>query len=279
MSSVRCPAPEATAIIRSHDVVSQHGVLYLGDTRWSTSHIAVTCRRGSVQVCRSSPTSDRLELDSSVYTDPARFEQERRKVLNRSWQIICRSERSSEYRRPRRLGGTGRDDRHQSASRRRGERLPQRLPASRRPHRPRVGQGSSSIHLPLAQLELRPRGHRRRRTGPRGLRREGRSTACARRRSSARSGAVGSGPCWPVPASPPPLRGLDRPGDQRQISVSTAWRTWSCTTSWCGSSRPTGRSSSTASTRTITRPTCTRSRRRTSRTAGSARTSFSAGTG
>jgi phenylpropionate dioxygenase-like ring-hydroxylating dioxygenase large terminal subunit len=27
-----------------------------------------------------------------VYTDPARFEQERRKVLNRSWQIICRSE-------------------------------------------------------------------------------------------------------------------------------------------------------------------------------------------
>ncbi len=32
------------------------------------------------------------ELDSSVYTDPARFEQERRKVLNRSWQIIGRSE-------------------------------------------------------------------------------------------------------------------------------------------------------------------------------------------
>jgi len=32
------------------------------------------------------------QLDSSVYTDPARFEQERRKVLNRSWQIICRSE-------------------------------------------------------------------------------------------------------------------------------------------------------------------------------------------
>ena len=32
------------------------------------------------------------ELDSSVYTDPARFELERRKVLNRSWQIICRSE-------------------------------------------------------------------------------------------------------------------------------------------------------------------------------------------
>src|SRR3984957_7158474 len=31
------------------------------------------------------------ELDSSVYTDPARFEAERRKVLNRSWQIICRS--------------------------------------------------------------------------------------------------------------------------------------------------------------------------------------------
>src|ERR1700721_2586614 len=31
------------------------------------------------------------ELDSTVYTDPARFEQERRKVLNRSWQIICRS--------------------------------------------------------------------------------------------------------------------------------------------------------------------------------------------
>ncbi len=33
------------------------------------------------------------ELDSSVYTDPARFEQERRKVLNRSWQIICSSPR------------------------------------------------------------------------------------------------------------------------------------------------------------------------------------------
>jgi len=32
------------------------------------------------------------ELDSAVYTDPARFERERRKVLNRSWQIICRSE-------------------------------------------------------------------------------------------------------------------------------------------------------------------------------------------
>ena len=32
------------------------------------------------------------ELDSAVYTDPARFEQERRKVLNRSWQIICRSD-------------------------------------------------------------------------------------------------------------------------------------------------------------------------------------------
>jgi len=32
------------------------------------------------------------QLDSSVYTDPARFEQERRKVLNRSWQIICRTE-------------------------------------------------------------------------------------------------------------------------------------------------------------------------------------------
>jgi cytochrome P450 len=31
------------------------------------------------------------ELDSRVYTDPARFEAERRKVLNRSWQIICRS--------------------------------------------------------------------------------------------------------------------------------------------------------------------------------------------
>src|SRR5580698_1330476 len=31
------------------------------------------------------------ELDSAVYTDPARFEAERRKVLNRSWQIICRS--------------------------------------------------------------------------------------------------------------------------------------------------------------------------------------------
>ena len=31
-------------------------------------------------------------LDSSVYTDPERYELERRKVLNRSWQIICRSE-------------------------------------------------------------------------------------------------------------------------------------------------------------------------------------------
>ncbi|HJY94660.1 MAG TPA: Rieske 2Fe-2S domain-containing protein, partial [Streptosporangiaceae bacterium] len=31
------------------------------------------------------------ELDSRIYTDPARFEAERRKVLNRSWQIICRS--------------------------------------------------------------------------------------------------------------------------------------------------------------------------------------------
>ena len=32
------------------------------------------------------------ELDARVYTDPAQFEQERRKVLNSSWQIICRSE-------------------------------------------------------------------------------------------------------------------------------------------------------------------------------------------
>ena len=64
------------------------------------------------------------QLDSSVYTDPARFEQERRKVLNRSWQIICRSEDIREYRRSRRLGGAGRDDRHQPASRRRGQRLP-----------------------------------------------------------------------------------------------------------------------------------------------------------
>src|SRR4051812_44076346 len=32
------------------------------------------------------------ELDASVYTDPARFELERRKVLNKSWQIVCRSE-------------------------------------------------------------------------------------------------------------------------------------------------------------------------------------------
>ena len=31
------------------------------------------------------------ELDASVYTDPARFELERRKVLNKSWQIVCRS--------------------------------------------------------------------------------------------------------------------------------------------------------------------------------------------
>ena len=31
-------------------------------------------------------------LDSSVYTDPARFELERQKVLNRSWQIVCRAE-------------------------------------------------------------------------------------------------------------------------------------------------------------------------------------------
>ena len=30
-------------------------------------------------------------LDSSVYVDPQRFELERHKVLNRSWQIVCRS--------------------------------------------------------------------------------------------------------------------------------------------------------------------------------------------
>ena len=145
------------------------------------------------------------ELDSSVYTDPARFEQERRKVLNRSWQIICRSERDPEHRRSRGLGGPGRDHRHQPPSRRRGQRLPQRLPAPRRPHRPGVGPGRPPIHLPLAQLELRPRGHRRRRAGPRGLRRDGSSRAlCAPPVECAEWG----GWVWAVLAGPgvaPPL--------------------------------------------------------------------------
>ncbi len=36
------------------------------------------------------------ELDARVYTDPDRYEQERRKVLAPSWQIVCRSEELKE---------------------------------------------------------------------------------------------------------------------------------------------------------------------------------------
>lgn len=37
------------------------------------------------------PGAEPSELDASVYLDPARYELERTKVLNRNWQIICRS--------------------------------------------------------------------------------------------------------------------------------------------------------------------------------------------
>jgi len=75
------------------------------------------------------------ELDSSVYTDPARFEAERRKVLNRSWQIICRSSE---------IAGTG----DHVVWEGQGE----TIVVSRR--RAQIRPGGPPLHLPLAQLEL-----------------------------------------------------------------------------------------------------------------------------
>ena len=70
---------------------------------------------------------------------------------------------------------------------------------------PEARAGRAGVHLPLAQLELRPRGHRRRRAGPRGLRRAGSSTGCARRAVEC---AEWGGWVWAVLAGPgvaPPL--------------------------------------------------------------------------
>ena len=158
------------------------------------------------------------ELDSSVYTDPARFEQERRKVLNRSWQIICRSE---ELAKPGdHVVWEGHGETIVVSRRRDGgvERVPQRVPAPRCAHRAavrarrRVGSpaggtaGATTSRAPLVGVPdredfdekqlagaLRPAG-RVRRVGRLGLGRPGRprrrrdaDRLDRRRRSSATS--------------------------------------------------------------------------------------------
>ena len=144
-------------------------------------------------------------VDASVYTDPERYERERETVLRRSWQVVCRSSELAGPRRLRDVGGPRRDDRRVAAARRRRRGVPQRLPAPRRADREGDGRLHAPVHLPLAQLGLRPRGRGRRRPGPRGLRR-GRAHRAA---APAVEVDEWGGWVWAVLAGPgvaPPLR-------------------------------------------------------------------------
>ncbi len=170
------------------------------------------------------------ELDSSVYTDPARFEQERRKVLNRSWQIICRSEEIPDtgdhvvwegqgetivVSRRRDGGVSG----FHNVCQHRGARIV-----------PESGKGARRFtcrwHSWSYDLEGTVVGVPDREDFDEKAARRAR----ARRRSSAPSGAAGSGPCSAARAWP---RRWPTGSARRSPATSapTAWRTWSCTTS------------------------------------------------